>query len=47
VLHTPRNDRPSLALDLIEEMRPVIADASHTPSPPKARQSRKTVQSCR
>lgn len=27
VLHTPRNDRPSLALDLIEEMRPVIADA--------------------
>ncbi|MCW2914732.1 MAG: CRISPR-associated endonuclease Cas1 [Actinomycetia bacterium] len=27
VLHTPRNDRPSLALDLIEEVRPVIADA--------------------
>jgi CRISPR-associated protein Cas1 len=27
VLHTPRDDRPSLALDLIEEVRPVIADA--------------------
>lgn len=27
VLHTPKNDRPSLALDLIEEVRPVIADA--------------------
>jgi CRISPR-associated protein Cas1 len=27
VLHTPSDDRPSLALDLIEEVRPVIADA--------------------
>lgn len=27
VLHTPRDDRPSLALDLIEEVRPVLADA--------------------
>ncbi|MDB4872933.1 MAG: cas1 [Gemmatimonadales bacterium] len=27
VLHTPRDDRPSLALDLIEEVRPAIADA--------------------
>jgi CRISPR-associated protein Cas1 len=27
VLHAPHDDRPSLALDLIEEVRPVIADA--------------------